>query len=47
MNYLYWNFIDKHRELFKRQPYIVSNLAKIDIEEMRKQANDFIGHFDV
>lgn len=42
MNYLYWNFIDQHRDLFKRQPYIVSNLAKMDIEKMRQQAQDFI-----
>lgn len=42
MNYLYWNFIDKHRDLFNRQPYIVSNLNKVDIDQIRKQAKDFI-----
>ena len=42
MNYLYWNFIDKHRDLFKRQPYIASNLNKIDVELIRKQAQEFI-----
>jgi deoxyribodipyrimidine photolyase-related protein len=42
MNYLYWNFIDQHRELFKRQPYIVKNLDKIDIDQMRLQAKAFI-----
>jgi deoxyribodipyrimidine photolyase-related protein len=42
MNYLYWNFIDQHRDLFKRQPYIVSNLNKMDIEKMRQQAQEFI-----
>jgi deoxyribodipyrimidine photolyase-like uncharacterized protein len=41
-NYLYRNFVDKHKELFQRQPYIVSNLWKIDIEEMRRQAREFI-----
>jgi len=42
MNYLYWNFIDKHRDLFKRQPYIVSNLDKMDVAEIRRQASEFI-----
>lgn len=42
MNYLYRNFIDKHREVFKRQPYIVSNLNKVDIQLMKKQAQEFI-----
>lgn len=42
MNYLYWNFIDQHRDLFKRQPYIVSNLNKMDIEKIRQQAQEFI-----
>ena len=45
MNYLYWNFIDQHRTLFARQPYIVSNLKKIDIEQVRKQAQEFIERF--
>ena len=41
-NYLYWNFIDKHRDLFKRQPYIVWNLSRIDVEKVRKQAKEYI-----
>lgn len=43
MNYLYRNFVDKHRTLFARQPYMVSNLNKVDIAMIRKQAQDFIG----
>ncbi len=42
MNYLYWNFIDQHRDLFKRQPYIVSNLSKMNIEQIKQQAQEFI-----
>lgn len=42
MNYLYRNFVDRHRDLFARQPYIVSNLNKVDIELIRKQAKEFI-----
>ncbi len=45
MNYLYWNFIDKHRDLFKRQPYIVSNLDKVDIDDIKRQANEFISTY--
>lgn len=47
MNYLYRNFIDKYRDLFKRQPYIVSNLGKVDIKNIRKQAKTFIDTFSM
>lgn len=42
MNYLYRNFVDKHRDLFKRQPYVVNTLDKLDIEQIRAEAQDFI-----
>lgn len=42
MNYLYRNFVDKHRDLFARQPYIVSNLNKVDIRKIKQQTQDFI-----
>ena len=42
MNYLYWNFVDKNKELFKRQPYMISNLSKVDIDDIRRQSEEFI-----
>lgn len=45
MNYLYRNFVDKHADLFKRQAYIVSNLHKMDVTYIRKQAQNFIDHY--
>ncbi len=42
MNYLYRNFVEKHRSFFARQPYIVSNLKKIDITKVKQQAQTFI-----
>lgn len=41
-NYLYRNFIEKHWDLFKRQPYITSNLSKVNITEIKRQAEFFI-----
>jgi|GEM_PF-2236934 len=42
MNYLYRNFVDTHRALFKRQPYVVSNLQKVDLQQIRLEAQQFI-----
>lgn len=42
MNYLYRNFVDTHRALFKRQPYVVSNLQKVDLQQIRLDAQQFI-----
>lgn len=46
MNYLYRTFIDTHKELFRRQPYMVSNLAKIDIDAMKQQTHAFISSLE-
>jgi deoxyribodipyrimidine photolyase-related protein len=42
-NYLYWNFVDKNKETFKntRQPFVVKNLEKIDIEVIEKLKREF------
>lgn len=36
-NYMYWNFVDENKEIFKktRQPFIVKNLEKIDIKKIK------------
>ncbi len=41
-NYLYRNFVDKNRNLFWRQPYIVSNLQKVDIDKIKTMSDTFI-----
>lgn len=43
-NYLYWNFVDENKEIFKktRQPFIVKNLEKIDIEKIKVLKEKFI-----
>ncbi len=43
-NFLYWNFIDKNKELFIkwRQPFIVNNLVKIDIQIIKDKVKNFI-----
>lgn len=44
MTHLYWDFVDRHQEVFAsgRTPYILSTLAKIDIEKIRKAKEIFI-----
>jgi deoxyribodipyrimidine photolyase-related protein len=38
MTHLYWDFVDRNHEIFSRgrTPYILSTLAKVDIEKVRK-----------
>lgn len=42
-NFLYWNFVDKNKEIFQktRQPFVVKNLEKIDIEIIKKLKKEF------
>lgn len=44
LNFLYWKFIDTHKETFSkwRQSFIVNHLKKIDMETITKQQQDFI-----
>jgi len=42
-NYLYWNFVADNKTAFARQPFIVKNLEKIDIEKIREQKERFLG----
>lgn len=44
LNYLYWNFIEKNKEVFVtwRQSFIVNHLKKIDIDTIQEQSDDFI-----
>jgi deoxyribodipyrimidine photolyase-related protein len=44
MTHLYWDFVDRHQEIFAswRTPYILSTLAKVDIEKIRKAKEKFI-----
>ena len=42
-NYLYWNFVADNKTAFeKRQPFIVKNLAKINLEKVREQKEKFL-----
>ena len=44
LNYLYWDFVAQNKTAFeKRQPFIVKNLAKIDLEKVREQKERFLG----
>lgn len=42
-NYLYWNFVDKNKEIFQktRQPFVVKNLEKIDLNIINKLKESF------
>jgi len=42
-NYLYWNFVYDNKKIFEttRQPFIVRNLEKIDIEKIKQQQAKF------
>ncbi len=43
LNYLYWNFVADNKTAFeKRQPFIVKNLAKINLEKVREQKEKFL-----
>ena len=44
MTHLYWDFVDRNQEIFQkwRTPYVLSTLAKIDIEKIRKAKEIFI-----
>ncbi len=44
MTHLYWDFVDRNKELFSsgRTPYILSTLAKVDIEKVREAKKKFI-----
>jgi deoxyribodipyrimidine photolyase-related protein len=44
LNYLYWDFVSQNKTAFeKRQPFIVKNLVKIDLEKVREQKERFLG----
>lgn len=43
MNYLYWDFVAQNKTAFVRQPFIVKNLEKIDIEKIKEQKEKFLG----
>lgn len=42
-NFLYWDFVDENKEIFKktRQPFVVKNLEKVDIEIIKKLKKEF------
>lgn len=42
-NFLYWNFVNDNKEIFKttRQPFVVKNLEKIDIEKIKQIKEKF------
>jgi deoxyribodipyrimidine photolyase-related protein len=44
MTHLYWDFVDRNQEIFSRwrTPYVLSTLAKVDIEKIRKAKEMFI-----
>jgi len=44
LNYLYWNFIEKNKEVFVkgRQSFIVNHLKKIDTALIKQQSESFI-----
>ncbi len=44
MNGLYWNFVDDRQDIFKkgRQPFILNQLPKIDLEALQKQKTKFL-----
>jgi deoxyribodipyrimidine photolyase-related protein len=43
-NYLYWNFVHENKEVFQktRQPFVVKNLEKIDIEKIKLMKKYYI-----
>jgi len=41
-NFLYWDFVSENKTAFARQPFIVKNLEKIDIEKIREQKERFL-----
>ncbi len=43
MNYLYWNFVSDNKTIFEktRQPFVVRNLEKVDIEKIKQQQQKF------
>lgn len=44
MTHLYWDFVDRNQDIFRkwRTPYVLSSLAKIDIEKIKKAKAAFI-----
>ncbi len=44
MTHLYWDFVDRNTPIFEkwRTPYVLSTLAKVDIEKIRKAKEIFI-----
>lgn len=44
MTHLYWDFVDRNRDIFQkgRTPYVLSSLAKIDIENVRRLKAEFL-----
>jgi deoxyribodipyrimidine photolyase-related protein len=44
MTHLYWDFVDRNQDIFQRwrTPYILSTLAKIDIDKIRREKKKFI-----
>ena len=44
MTHLYWDFVDRNQAIFQkwRTPYVLSTLAKVDIEKIRKAKDIFV-----
>ncbi len=44
LNYLYWNFVDKHKGVFQkwRQHFVLKNLEKVDIQRVRELSKKFL-----
>jgi deoxyribodipyrimidine photolyase-like uncharacterized protein len=44
MTHLYWDFVDRNQDIFSRgrTPYVLSTLAKIDIEKIRIAKEKFV-----
>ncbi|NDK10248.1 hypothetical protein GW846_05740 [Candidatus Gracilibacteria bacterium] len=42
-NYLYWAFVDRNKTAFEgRQPFVISNLKKIDVEKVQELKSKFM-----
>ena len=44
LNFLYWSFVDTHRDEFirGRQPFILNQLPKLDLEKLQEQKKIFL-----
>jgi deoxyribodipyrimidine photolyase-like uncharacterized protein len=44
MTDMYWDFVDRNQDIFRkgRTPYVLSTLAKVDIEKIRTMKEKFV-----